>query len=47
MSLFQSKSWKSGKSEKAKAGFDAYQVEFGENKLDSMPRALERAKAKF
>jgi hypothetical protein len=34
-------------SEKAKAGFDVYQVEFGENKLDSMPRALERAKANF
>jgi hypothetical protein len=29
-------------SEKAKAGFDVYQVEFGENKLDSMPRGSER-----
>jgi hypothetical protein len=45
--LFQNSSWKLGKSEKAKAGFDVYQVQFGENKLDSMPRDLERAKAKF
>jgi hypothetical protein len=47
MLLFQSLSWKSGKSEKAKAGFDVCQALSGENKLDSMPRALERAKAKF
>ncbi len=44
--IYQSPSWKS-KIERSKAGFDVYQIEFGKNKLDSMPRALERAKAKF
>jgi hypothetical protein len=44
--LFQNSSWKLGKSEKEKAGFDVCQVERGENKLDSLPRNLERAKAK-
>ena len=46
MLLFQSTSWKSGKSEKAKAGFDVCKVGRGENKLDSMPRDLERVKEK-
>jgi len=32
---------------KAKAGFDICEVGHGENKLDSMPRTLEGAKAKF
>ena len=45
--LFQSTSWKSGKSEKAKAGFGVYQVRCGESKLDRMLKNLERAKAKF
>jgi hypothetical protein len=44
--LFQSLPWKS-KAEKLKASFDVCQAGGGENTLDSMPRDLERAKAKF
>jgi hypothetical protein len=47
MLLFQNSSWKLGKSEKEKASFDVCQARRGKNKLDSMPRALERAKTKF
>jgi hypothetical protein len=47
MLLFQIHRGNQTKSEKEKAGFDIYQVSCGENKLDSMPRTFERAKAEF
>jgi len=36
-----------GNQEKEKAGFDVCQADCRENKLDRLPRDLERAKAKF
>ena len=48
MSLFYYPSWKLGKSERSKTRVsDVREVKHGENKPDSMPRHLERAKAKF
>jgi hypothetical protein len=44
MLLFQNSSLKLGKSKKAKASFDVCQAEYGENKLDRMPKDLERVK---
>ena len=39
--------WKHKPAKKKKASFDVYQVGCGENKLDRMPKDLERAKSKF